>query len=77
MSTNLSSSLRTATVAVVVVASAVATGSAAAADAQAQQERYVRSLVVQARDASGYTQMDDYVRYLEYWAEHPDWGLGS
>jgi hypothetical protein len=77
MSTTIVSSLRTATAAVVVAASAVATGSAAVADPQAAQERYVGSLVVQARDASTYTQMDDYVRGLEYWAEHPDWGLGS
>jgi hypothetical protein len=76
MSTTIVSSLRTATAAVVVAASAVATGSAAVADPQAAQDRYVTSLV-QARDASAYTQMDDYVRGLEYWAEHPDWGLGS
>jgi hypothetical protein len=35
------------------------------------------SLVVQARDAGAYTQMDDYVRGLEYGARHHDWGLGS
>jgi hypothetical protein len=65
-------------VAAAATASAVVAGSPAVAnDSGAAQDRYVTSLVVQARDASAYTQMDDYVRGLEYWAEHPDWGLGS
>ena len=51
--------------------SAVADGSAAA------QQRYVGALVVAHRDATAYSQMEDYADTLEYWHEHPDWGLGS
>jgi hypothetical protein len=55
----------------------VAAGPAVADDSAAAQDRYVTSLVVKARDASAYTQVGDYVRVLEYWHDHPDWGLGS
>lgn len=48
---------------------------AVADDSGAVEQRYVMSLVQEHRDAAAYSAMDDYVRTLVYWHEHPDWGL--
>lgn len=64
--------------AVAALAVPLATSPAALADdSGGAQDRYVAALVAAHRDASAYTQMDDYVRVLEYWHEHPDWAAGS
>jgi hypothetical protein len=50
---------------------------ASADDSAAAQQRYVTSLVVAHRDAADWNASADYARCLEYWAQHPDWGLGK
>lgn len=60
------------------LAAPLATSPAAVAnESGAVQDRYVAALVAAHSDASAYTQMDDYVRVLEYWHDHPDWAVGS
>lgn len=49
---------------------------ASADDSVAAQQRYVASLVVAHRDAADWTASADYARCLDYWAQHPDWGIG-
>jgi hypothetical protein len=79
MSTTIRNPVRTVVLAAAVAALAAASsgGAAAADESAAVQDRYVGSLLVAADDSRPYNQMDDYVRVLAYWHQHPDWGLGG
>jgi len=52
-------------------------GADTSSGAAAAQDAYVGSLQARHDAARPWTQMDDYVRVLEYWHQHPDWGIRS
>ena len=41
----------------------------------AAQETYVASLVWRHDAATGSTPLEEYARVLEYWHDHPNWGI--
>ena len=71
--TRISARWLVAVAAVVAAASGILTGGVAAADAGADQDAYIASLLARHDAAQPYTQMDDYVRTLVFWHNHPDW----
>ena len=59
--------------AAITAASGILTGGVAAADADSDQDAYVASLLARHEASRPYTAMDDYVRTLVFWHNHPDW----
>jgi hypothetical protein len=59
--------------AAITATSGILTGGVAAADAGSDQDTYVASLLVRHDGGQAYSQMDDYVRTLVFWHNHPDW----
>lgn len=66
--------LTTAAVLTATVLSGTA-GADTSSGAAAAQDAYVGSLQARHDAARPWTQMDDYVRVLEYWHDHPGWGI--
>ena len=48
----------------------------AAANARSAGDEYVASLLRRHEASKPYNAMEDYVRTLVYWHEHPHWALG-